>query len=353
MTLQADFYDRPLQYHAFGAALRECTEVVLPLTPDEIARTVSGPLERSGMDIEPELVAALVADAGQRPGALPLLQYTLTDLFERRGAARLTMAAHRTIGGIAGAVAHRADNLYELLESADRDATRQIFIPDDRCFVLTGGDGAACVRRYADVDDWGVVSPQPPLDGAGGAVPDAHAAIVIPGNHHWCAIGAGKTAHRAGGGRQAAHQRASGCIIRRDRAVACNNEQRAPTGGQIEVSLGAVRLNLPASRFAGMEIVAPDGGVAAAAAHKRAMWIDRQTDDVAAAIAKTAHQRPILETPEQNGAIPAAAQQESPIGGKRQRADRALVPCKPPDGEVGAERATQRLIPLRRVAYVE
>lgn len=143
VTLRADFYDRPLQYHAFGAALRECTEVVLPLTPDEIARAVSGPLERSGVDIEPDLVAALVADAGQRPGALPLLQYTLTDLFERRGAAGLTMAAYRTVGGIVGAVAHRADDLYELLESADRDATRQIFLR----LVQVGEMGEATRRR--------------------------------------------------------------------------------------------------------------------------------------------------------------------------------------------------------------
>lgn len=143
VTLRADFYDRPLQYHAFGAALRECTEVVLPLTPDEIARAVSGPLERSGVAIEPELVAALVADAGQRPGALPLLQYTLTDLFERRGAAGLTTADYRTIGGIAGAITHRADDLYELLDSADRDATRQIFLR----LVQVGEMGEATRRR--------------------------------------------------------------------------------------------------------------------------------------------------------------------------------------------------------------
>jgi hypothetical protein len=104
VTLRADFYDRPLQYHAFGAALRERTEVVLPLTPGEIARAINGPLERSGVDIEPELIAALVADVERRPGALPLLQYTLTELFEQRAATGLNLANYQTIGGIAGAI---------------------------------------------------------------------------------------------------------------------------------------------------------------------------------------------------------------------------------------------------------
>lgn len=128
VTLRADFYDRPLQYHAFGAALRERTEVVLPLTPGEIARAINSPLERSGVDIEPELIAALVADVERRPGALPLLQYTLTELFEQRAATGLNLANYQTIGGIAGAITHRADALYLSLDDAARAATRQLFL---------------------------------------------------------------------------------------------------------------------------------------------------------------------------------------------------------------------------------
>ena len=38
-----------------------------------------------GVDIEPALVAQLVADAGGTPGTLPMLQYALTRLFDDRG----------------------------------------------------------------------------------------------------------------------------------------------------------------------------------------------------------------------------------------------------------------------------
>ncbi|NWG19120.1 MAG: helix-turn-helix domain-containing protein [Chloroflexi bacterium] len=148
VTLRADFYDRPLQYRAFGAALRQCTEVVLPLGPDEIVDVITGPLERLGVTAEPELLAALVADVERRPGALPLLQYTLTELFEQRAAAGLNLANYQAIGGIAGALTHRADALYLSLDDAARDATRQLFLR--LISVLESGEVA---RRRAHVTE--------------------------------------------------------------------------------------------------------------------------------------------------------------------------------------------------------
>ncbi len=36
VTLRADFYDRPLQYESLGRLLKENTEIVLPLMPEEL-----------------------------------------------------------------------------------------------------------------------------------------------------------------------------------------------------------------------------------------------------------------------------------------------------------------------------
>ncbi|MFQ3633017.1 helix-turn-helix domain-containing protein [Roseiflexus sp.] len=144
VTLRADFYDRPLQYRAFGAALRQCTEVVLPLGPEEIVDAITGPLEHLGMTVEPELIATLVAESERRPGALPLLQYTLTELFERRAGTVLNLASYRAIGGIAGALTHRADELYLSLDDAARAAARQLFLR-----LVHIGETAETTRRRA------------------------------------------------------------------------------------------------------------------------------------------------------------------------------------------------------------
>ena len=50
------------------------------------------------------LVAAMLADVAEEPGALPLLEYALTELFERRDGRTLFLEAYRQIGGVSGAL---------------------------------------------------------------------------------------------------------------------------------------------------------------------------------------------------------------------------------------------------------
>jgi WD40 repeat protein/DNA-binding SARP family transcriptional activator len=142
VTLRADFYDRPLVYPRFGELLAEGTEAVSPLTPDELERAIRGPAERIGVRPEPGLVAEMIADVAHQPGALPLLQYALTELFEHRDKHRLTLAAYRQIGGIAGALSARADRIYESTQPDGRRATKQMFL---RLVAL--GEGRQDTRR--------------------------------------------------------------------------------------------------------------------------------------------------------------------------------------------------------------
>ena len=59
---------------------------------------------------------------GDQPGALPLLQYALTELYERRVSELLTRDAYRELGGVAGALARRADELTDEASAAERAA---------------------------------------------------------------------------------------------------------------------------------------------------------------------------------------------------------------------------------------
>lgn len=142
VTLRADFYDRPLIYPRFGELLAERTEAVPPLTPDELEQAIRGPAEGVGVRLEPGIVAEMIADVAHQPGALPLLQYALTELFERRDDERLTLAAYREIGGIAGALSARADRIYEAMDPGGRRATRQVFLR-----LVTLGEGRQDTRR--------------------------------------------------------------------------------------------------------------------------------------------------------------------------------------------------------------
>jgi WD40 repeat protein/DNA-binding SARP family transcriptional activator len=129
VTLRADHFDRPLSYPGFGPLLGSRTETVTPLTPAELELAIAGPAERISVAVEPELLAEIVADSTGRLGTLPLLQYALTELFERRDDGALTLSAYREVGGVGGALAGRAEHLYEGSGSEEaREATRQLFL---------------------------------------------------------------------------------------------------------------------------------------------------------------------------------------------------------------------------------
>lgn len=142
VTLRADFYDRPLMYPNFSSLVQERTEVVVPLTAEELKETIYRPAERAGISLEPGLAEAIVGDVIDQPGALPLLQYALTELFDRRENGRLTFNAYRSIGGVLGALQRRADESYTGLDELSKEFSRQMFLR-----LVTLGEGVEDTRR--------------------------------------------------------------------------------------------------------------------------------------------------------------------------------------------------------------
>ena len=119
ITLRADFFDRPLRHPGVGGLLRTATEMLTPMTPGELERAISGPAERVGARCEPELVSELIAAMADQPSALPLLEYTLTELFELRSHGDvLCGSAYRELGGLSGALVDRAAPLRRRLGAA-------------------------------------------------------------------------------------------------------------------------------------------------------------------------------------------------------------------------------------------
>jgi hypothetical protein len=116
------------------------------------AEVITGPATRlqgtpRHLKVEPALAGALLADieAGGAKDALPLLSFTLERLYlENRGAASLTLADYRALGGIQGSIEEAVEHA---LEMAEGDPT----IPTDHTARL------ALLRRglipwLADID---------------------------------------------------------------------------------------------------------------------------------------------------------------------------------------------------------
>jgi WD40 repeat protein/DNA-binding SARP family transcriptional activator len=128
VTLRADFLDHPLRYPEFGELVRTGMVAVAAPSEDELAEAIERPAQRVGVRFEPGLVTQIVTDVRDQPGALPLLQYALTELFAARTGDTLTLEGYVATGGVVGALGRRAEALYARLGPSAQAACRQVIL---------------------------------------------------------------------------------------------------------------------------------------------------------------------------------------------------------------------------------
>jgi hypothetical protein len=131
LTIRADFYDRPMQYPALNRLLQAHLRQVLPMDVEDLRATIEQPaaLPDVRLTFEGNLVGDLLFEIQGQVGALPLLQFTLEQLFQRRSGHRLTLQAYHEIGGVRGALAQHAEKTYlGLLSGEHRRLARALFL---------------------------------------------------------------------------------------------------------------------------------------------------------------------------------------------------------------------------------
>jgi DNA-binding SARP family transcriptional activator/WD40 repeat protein len=140
-TLRADYFDRPLAHPGFGSLMRDVVLPIPAMTPAELEAAVTGPAT-SGLEIEPGLAAELVSAVASQPAALPALQFTLYQLAER-GGSRLTRDDLNALGGAAGAIGNRAEELFAGLSEHDQGLMRRML----ERLVIVEASGESARRR--------------------------------------------------------------------------------------------------------------------------------------------------------------------------------------------------------------
>lgn len=148
LTLRGDFVGQALTDRRLSDRLQGVQVNVGPMTEDELRRAIEEPAQAVGQTFEPGLVEAILRDVGDEPGRLPLLEFVLRQLWERRKADRLLHEAYREIGSLEGAIASRAEHVFSSLPEEDRLALRHLFLR-----LARPGDGRDYTRlRVASSD---------------------------------------------------------------------------------------------------------------------------------------------------------------------------------------------------------
>ena len=141
-TVRADFIDRLLADAALAPHVDDALVTVRPLEPFAITEAAVGPAHRVGLAVEPQLVAQLVADVTDQPGALPLFEYALAEMCRDQVGPVLTRSQYRALGGLRGALARRAEQTYEALEPDEQAAARASLLR-----LVAVADTGAVVRQ--------------------------------------------------------------------------------------------------------------------------------------------------------------------------------------------------------------
>lgn len=123
-TLRADYFARSLAHPTFGPLVAESTVPLSPMGPADLAAAITGP--SSHLDVEAGLVAHLVDAVVDRPGALPALQFTLYQLAEHVDGT-MTQSDLDELGGVEGAIAWRAEQLYTSATPLEQAVVRPVF----------------------------------------------------------------------------------------------------------------------------------------------------------------------------------------------------------------------------------
>ncbi len=128
ITMRSDYESRLVRLGDFQTLYEQALVRVPAMNAAELRQAIEKPAAAIGLKFEDGLVEQLIQDVLGEPAALPLLQFTLLQLWARRERNRLTWAAYEQLGGAQQALATIADALYENLPPAEQRLSRRIFL---------------------------------------------------------------------------------------------------------------------------------------------------------------------------------------------------------------------------------
>ena len=145
LTMRGDFFGRALADRALSDQLQDAVITIGPMTRGELAKTIVKPAEAVGLAFEAGLAETILDDVGEEPGSLPLLEFLLEALWKERRGALLHYDAYHRLGRVPGAIAHRAEEVFERgLTEAERQAAQRLLIR-----LVRPGEGVEDTRQRA------------------------------------------------------------------------------------------------------------------------------------------------------------------------------------------------------------
>ncbi len=164
-TLRADFYDRILDNETFYEKVEQHLIDIPPMTLEELRSVIEKPAQHPDVNVtfDSYLAEDLLYEVRKRPESLPLLQFTLEQLFEDRDREerRLTRQSYDALGGLQGAINKHAEDIYNYrLRAPEHQAEVRKLFTEHFIYILESYDepsrlesGEEITRRRVTKED--------------------------------------------------------------------------------------------------------------------------------------------------------------------------------------------------------
>jgi serine/threonine protein kinase/WD40 repeat protein len=146
ITMRADFYPKCAAYPELAHYVAGGQFLVSPMQEEGLRQAISEPAAMVGLRFDEGLIDSILDEVRAEPGGLPLLEHALLELWERRRDGTLTLEAYRDAGGVEGALAKRADAVFEAFDGHQQGMARRVLLR-----LTQPGEGTEDTRRRARV----------------------------------------------------------------------------------------------------------------------------------------------------------------------------------------------------------
>jgi DNA replication protein DnaC len=146
LTLRSDFLAETQRHEALNQTIASQAVIVPMMSQDELRCAISTPAAQAGHPLDIATIDLLIEQTAEREGALPLLQFALMRLWEGLRDGIAPADTLHQIGGVGGALAQKAEQIYQSLSNREQQLARRAFLK-----LIQLGEGTKDTRRRVNL----------------------------------------------------------------------------------------------------------------------------------------------------------------------------------------------------------
>jgi WD40 repeat protein len=148
LTLRSDFLGETQQHSKLNQLLAKDSVIVPAMNENELRDAIAQPAELAGHSLDEATINLLLEQTEGRASALPLLQFALTQIWDNMSKGISAAQTLSECGGVGGALAKKAEEVFAQLTEEDQKVTRRIFLK-----LVQLGEGAKDTRRRTPLSE--------------------------------------------------------------------------------------------------------------------------------------------------------------------------------------------------------